>query len=214
MRTFSLLQTKKSQRFPSAALENFGRWTLEIVRILTKSRLRQIERQHWPTLVNICQIFTSATFWPHLGCSLAEFCQNSRKIKRIWLHSFYILSDIFPYMHIMQNWALRLQSAVKMQHSSWVPLEGHPDRLCDLLADGLLAACLETDPDSRVNVFLSLRLHLQISMPLIVSGSSSAIVIHLASSCSTCGFKYLSDSVKMYSSLARYQHWHAPRPVW
>ena len=54
-------------------------------------------------------------------------------------------------MHIMQNWALRLQSAVKMQHSSWVPLEGHPDRLCDLLADGLLAACLETDPDSRVS---------------------------------------------------------------
>lgn len=28
--------------------------------------------------------------------------------------------------------------------------EGHPDKLCDIIADSVLDACLETDPASRV----------------------------------------------------------------
>ena len=28
--------------------------------------------------------------------------------------------------------------------------EGHPDKVCDFIADSILDACLERDPDSRV----------------------------------------------------------------
>jgi S-adenosylmethionine synthetase len=28
--------------------------------------------------------------------------------------------------------------------------EGHPDKLCDQISDGILDACLQVDPDARV----------------------------------------------------------------
>ena len=55
-----------------------------------------------------------------------------------------------------------------------MPLEGHPDRLCDLLADGLLAACLETDPDSRVSAVACTKA----GMVMVLGDATTKVVIN------------------------------------
>lgn len=39
---------------------------------------------------------------------------------------------------------------MKRYYTAEAVTEGHPDKLCDLIADSILDACLKADPESRV----------------------------------------------------------------
>ena len=34
--------------------------------------------------------------------------------------------------------------------------QGHPDKICDYISDSILDACLESDPNSKVNRYLAI----------------------------------------------------------
>ena len=80
--------------------------------------------------------------------------QNVRqRTTKIWQEVFQkecFLLDLFTYVITSFDSLERMVTIKKRFYTAESVTEGHPDKLCDLIADSILDACLKEDENSRV----------------------------------------------------------------
>ena len=76
--------------------------------------------------------------------------QLTTKIRQEVFQKECFLLDLFTYVITSFDSLERMVTIMKRFYTAESVTEGHPDKLCDLIADSILDACLKEDENSRV----------------------------------------------------------------
>ena len=78
--------------------------------------------------------------------------QLTTKIRQEVFQKECFLLDLFTYVITSFDSLERMVTIMKRFYTAESVTEGHPDKLCDLIADSILDACLKEDENSRVGM--------------------------------------------------------------
>ena len=76
--------------------------------------------------------------------------QLTTKIRQEVFQKECFLLDLFTYVITSFDSLERMVTIMKRFYTAESVTEGHPDKLCDLIADSILDECLKGDPEARV----------------------------------------------------------------